>query len=69
MTPSQIIVLATPVFFLLIAIEFAWGWAQACKAAGRNTCRLNDAINSISLGMLSQISAVFTRLLTALFHA
>jgi alkylglycerol monooxygenase len=58
MSPSQIIVLATPVFFLLIAIEFAYGWAK-----GRNTYRLNDAITSISLGMLSQISAVFTRLL------
>jgi alkylglycerol monooxygenase len=57
MSPSQVIVLATPVFFLLIAIEFAWGYAR-----GRNTYRLNDAINSISLGMLSQISAVFTRL-------
>ena len=63
MSPSQIIVLATPVFFLLIAIEFAWGWARSRKGAGRNTYRLNDAINSISLGMLSQISAVFTRLL------
>lgn len=57
MSPSQVIVLATPVFFLLIAIEFVWGYAR-----GRNTYRLNDAINSISLGMLSQISAVFTRL-------
>jgi sterol desaturase/sphingolipid hydroxylase (fatty acid hydroxylase superfamily)/uncharacterized membrane protein YhhN len=57
LSPSQIIVLATPVFFLLIAIEFAWGWAK-----GRNTYRLNDAVNSIGLGMLSQISAVFTRL-------
>ncbi|HSV53805.1 MAG TPA: sterol desaturase family protein, partial [Burkholderiaceae bacterium] len=57
MSPSQIIVLATPVFFLLIAIEFAWGYAK-----GRNTYRLNDAVNSIGLGMLSQISAVFTRL-------
>jgi alkylglycerol monooxygenase len=57
MTSSQIIVLATPVFFLLIAVEFAWGWAK-----GRNTYRLNDAVNSIGLGMLSQISAVFTRL-------
>jgi alkylglycerol monooxygenase len=56
MTASQIIVLATPVFLLLIAIEFAWGWARK-----RNTYRLNDAINSIGLGMLSQISAVFTR--------
>ncbi len=58
LSPSQIIVLATPVFFLLIAAEFAWGLARK-----RNTYRLNDAINSIGLGMLSQISAVFTRLL------
>jgi alkylglycerol monooxygenase len=58
MSPSQIIVLATPVFFLLIALEFAWG-----LRTGRNTYRLDDAISSIGLGMLSQISAVFTRLL------
>jgi sterol desaturase/sphingolipid hydroxylase (fatty acid hydroxylase superfamily)/uncharacterized membrane protein YhhN len=69
MSPSQVIVLATPVFFGLIAIEFAWGWARR-----RNTYRLNDAINSISLGMLSQLSAVFTRLFrigiyTALYGA
>jgi sterol desaturase/sphingolipid hydroxylase (fatty acid hydroxylase superfamily)/uncharacterized membrane protein YhhN len=56
-SPSQIIVLATPVFLLLIAIEFAWGIARR-----RNTYRLNDAITSIGLGMLSQISAVLTRL-------
>ncbi|MCW5650061.1 MAG: sterol desaturase family protein [Ramlibacter sp.] len=58
MSPSQIIVLATPVFLLLMAIEFAWGYTR-----GRNTYRLNDAINSVGLGMLSQISAVFMRLL------
>ena len=58
MSPSQVIVLATPVFLLLIALEFAWGIAR-----GRNTYRLNDALTSIGLGMLSQISAVFTRLL------
>jgi alkylglycerol monooxygenase len=57
LSPSQVIVLATPVFFLLIGIEFAWGWLR-----GRNTYRLNDAISSISLGMLSQVSAVLTRL-------
>jgi sterol desaturase/sphingolipid hydroxylase (fatty acid hydroxylase superfamily)/uncharacterized membrane protein YhhN len=56
-SPSQIIVLATPVFFGLIALEFAWGWKRR-----RNTYRLADAVNSISLGMLSQLSAVFTRL-------
>ncbi|MCM2253054.1 MAG: lysoplasmalogenase family protein [Ramlibacter sp.] len=58
MSPSQIIVLATPFFLALIAIEFAWGWAR-----GRNTYRLSDAINSMSLGMLSEITKVFTRLL------
>jgi sterol desaturase/sphingolipid hydroxylase (fatty acid hydroxylase superfamily)/uncharacterized membrane protein YhhN len=63
MTPSQIIVLATPVFFVLIALEFAWGYARQRKATGHNTYRLSDAINSISLGMLSQLSAVFTRVL------
>lgn len=68
MSPSQIIVLATPVFFLLIAIELAIGFKRQ-----RNTYRLADAVSSISLGMLSQTSAVFTRLLrigiyTALFE-
>jgi alkylglycerol monooxygenase len=55
---SKVIVLATPVFFLLIAIEYAWGIAK-----GRSTYRLQDAINSIGLGMMSQFTAVFTRLL------
>lgn len=68
MSPSQIIVLATPVFLLLIAIELAVGWRLQ-----RNTYRLADAVSSISLGALSQTSAVFTRLLrigiyTALFE-
>lgn len=58
MSPSQIIVLATPVFFVLIAVEYAIGLKRR-----RNTYRLDDAISSIGLGMLSQISAVFTRLL------
>lgn len=68
MSPSQIIVLATPVFLLLIAIELAVGYRRQ-----RNTYRMADAVSSISLGMLSQTSAVFTRLLrigiyTALFE-
>ncbi|HEX7890998.1 MAG TPA: lysoplasmalogenase family protein, partial [Ramlibacter sp.] len=57
LSPSQVIVLATPVFLGLIAVEYAYGaWKR------RNTYRLSDAINSISLGMLSQVSAVLTRL-------
>jgi sterol desaturase/sphingolipid hydroxylase (fatty acid hydroxylase superfamily) len=58
MSPYQVIVLATPVFFLLIGIELAYGLAK-----GRNTYRLNDAISSISLGMLGEITKVFSLLL------
>ena len=57
-----IIVLAAPVFFLSIAIEWWWGWRQARR--GQTTAqayRLDDAISSISLGIMSQLSAVFTR--------
>ena len=64
MSPGQIMVVATPVFLLLIALEFAWG----CKTR-RNTYRLNDAINSISLGMLSESTKVFTRLLRVGIYA
>lgn len=63
MRPGQIIVLATPAFFLLIAIEFLVARARARRVAGPPAYRLADAVNSIGLGMLSQISAVFTRLL------
>ena len=59
MTGPQIIVLATPVFLLLIAIEFIVGWRR-----GRNTYRLNDALNSIGLGVLSQIVGIFSALPT-----
>jgi alkylglycerol monooxygenase len=58
MTPSQVIVLAIPFFLLLIAIEFATGLAR-----GRNVYRLNDAIASMSLGVLSQLGGLFTKVL------
>jgi sterol desaturase/sphingolipid hydroxylase (fatty acid hydroxylase superfamily) len=58
MTGPQIIVLATPVFLLLIAIEFIVGWRR-----GRNTYRLNDTLNSIGLGVMSQVVGVFTKLM------
>jgi len=59
MTGPQIIVLATPVFLLLIGIEFLIGVKR-----GRNTYRLNDALNSIGLGVMSQIAGVFSALFT-----
>ncbi|MEO8856385.1 MAG: lysoplasmalogenase family protein [Burkholderiaceae bacterium] len=58
MSPGQIIVLATPVFLLLIAAEFAWSVAR-----GLRVYRFNDAINSMSLGVLSQLGALFTKVL------
>lgn len=63
MRPGQIIVLATPVFFLLIGIEFLVGWLRARRGTGQDTYRLPDTLNSIGLGMLSQISAALTGLL------
>lgn len=57
MTSAQIIVLATPVFLGLIAIEWGVGaWR------GRQSYRLHDALCSIGLGMASQIVGLFTRL-------
>jgi alkylglycerol monooxygenase len=58
MTGAQIIVLATPVFLVLIALE-AWVGLRR----NRNTYRLNDALNSIGLGIASQVTGVFGRLL------
>ena len=60
---GQVIVYATPVFIAMILIELAWGWYQQRQGTGRNTYRWADAINSLSLGMMSQFTAVFTRLL------
>ncbi len=61
---EKIITLATPVFFLLIFIELAVGLLR-----GRNTIRLNDAINSISLGILSQVAGTFMRVLRIVIYA
>ena len=58
MTDSQIIVLATPLFLLLIAVEFAVGLARH-----RNTYVTADALNSIGLGIMSQVLNVFSKLL------
>jgi alkylglycerol monooxygenase len=55
---QKVITLATPIFFLLILIELAVGLLRK-----KNTYRLNDAINSLSLGVLSQVSGVFLQML------
>ncbi len=55
---ETIIALASPVFFLLIGIELV-----VVRLRRRPGYRLNDALNSISLGILSQVTGVFTPLL------
>jgi alkylglycerol monooxygenase len=56
-TPERIMAWAIPGFFVLIGIELliaAW--------RGRHVYYSNDAINSLGLGMISQIVGVFTKL-------
>jgi sterol desaturase/sphingolipid hydroxylase (fatty acid hydroxylase superfamily) len=58
MTPAQIIVMAAPVFLAAMAVEWGVG-----RHRGDNTYRLNDALNSLGLGLMSQIVGVFSKLL------
>lgn len=53
MTPAQIIVLATPLFLGLIALEWWWG-----RRRGRDTYRAADALSSIGLGIMSQVTGL-----------
>ncbi len=50
----NVIVYAIPVFVAMMAVEFGIG-----LATGRNVYRLNDAVGSLTAGILSQISGVF----------
>jgi sterol desaturase/sphingolipid hydroxylase (fatty acid hydroxylase superfamily) len=61
---GRTIALATPVFFALIALEWAIG-----RARGHSNYRVNDALNSLSLGVMSQVTGLFTRLLAVGIYA
>ncbi len=63
-TQELIITWATPVFFLLIGIEL-----MVAKRRGRDAYASNDAINSIGLGVISQLVGVFGKLLTIGIYA
>ena len=58
LTASQIIVLAIPVFLLMMLAEYGLS-----RYRGVQVYRFSDAINSLSLGGLSQLSGLFTKLL------
>jgi alkylglycerol monooxygenase len=63
-TQELIITWATPVFFLLIGIELL-----VAKLRGREAYASNDAVNSIGLGVISQLVGVFSKLLTIGIYA
>ena len=63
-TQEIIITWATPVFFALIALELL-----VAKLRGRTVYHASDAINSLGLGVISQIVAVFSKLLTLGIYA
>ena len=54
---EQITVYAFPVFLLLMLVELGYGVVR-----GRNTYRLNDALSSLSQGLLSQLVACVSQL-------
>ncbi len=58
--PLSLIVLAIPVFFLLIAVELVWTRIQE-----RDYYRLSDSLNDLSCGILQQLIEAFLK--TALF--
>ncbi|MFC5473490.1 sterol desaturase family protein [Paraherbaspirillum soli] len=60
---DKVIVFAIPVFSILIAAEVVYGWKKK-----RNTYRLNDAISSLSQGVLSQLVASVTQIFQIGFY-
>jgi sterol desaturase/sphingolipid hydroxylase (fatty acid hydroxylase superfamily) len=56
MTYTQIMVLATPAFLALMAVDWWVG-----RRRGRDSYRLHDAMSSIGLGMVSQLANFLTR--------
>ena len=61
---DSIMMIAIPGFFVLMAVELL-----ASRIMRRPVYRLNDSINSISLGVLSQVSGVFGKLLSVGIYA
>jgi sterol desaturase/sphingolipid hydroxylase (fatty acid hydroxylase superfamily) len=63
---SKIIVLAFPVFLLLIALEIGWDRRQLTRAAALNvptksSYGVSDTLSSLSLGLMSQVTGVLAK--------
>lgn len=61
---EEYIAIASTVFFFLIALEFF-----VARHRKRHEYRINDGINSLSLGVMSQISGVFLKFLSVGVYA
>src|SRR5690606_30180970 len=60
----NLILLAVPFFFLLIALELL-----ADRVRGMSTYRLADSLNSLSAGVLSQASGLLSKAVAVLGYA
>ena len=63
---SKIIVLAFPVFLMLIALEIGWDRRQMMRAAALNvptksSYGVSDTLSSLSLGLMSQVTGVLAK--------
>lgn len=58
------VILAIPVFFILIGMEVAYGYFK-----NRKLYRLNDAITNISCGIVEQLTGVFAKVFTVAAYA
>ena len=61
---EKIITFASPVFFILIALEFI-----VARKRQRHLYRINDSLNSLSLGVMSQIIGAFSKLFSIGMYA
>jgi sterol desaturase/sphingolipid hydroxylase (fatty acid hydroxylase superfamily) len=62
---GKAIAIATPFFFLLIALEL---WVARRRGLA-GAYRLNDSVNSLSLGVMSQVTNLFVKALTIGLYA
>jgi sterol desaturase/sphingolipid hydroxylase (fatty acid hydroxylase superfamily) len=66
---SKIIVFAFPVFLLCIALEFWWDQRQARLKGLPSRFGLSDSLNSLSLGLMSQLTGVLSKFIGLLLYA
>jgi alkylglycerol monooxygenase len=63
------VVLAIPIFFVLIGAELLCNWLRTRKRPGTSVYRFNDAVANISCGVIDQVTGVFAKVLTVGIYA